>query len=464
MPSKRNVWLYTLAVITAIWLPAAPADDREQARDTGTKVLRFLAREDARFEQALAIRQQGRIAEAYDLLANLLRDYPADEKVNFAFGVLAMERGRTSLGSLAFERVLTMNPDNDRARLELARAYYLTGQWEQSRLHFNRVLERDPPDTVRTTIGEYIRGIKRNQPGWKAHTQTEVGAIYDSNINFGPKREIIGIDPITIGGIRFDELQIDPSTRSQSAWGGFASANLRAFHDTGAVDGWSFECNLRAYGNFMIDATEYNISGIQLGGGPRYRRNKHAFRAPLRLEYIHRDDKALATMTGFHPLHMYRYTHQCTFTTRIGIEHRNFAGGSDRDGFMGAIHEQITLLFGNRQKHRTDFGLRLGREFAEAAIYRNTLVEGNLRLTSQITPHTSVFGEATARYRQYEDREPLAPRTRRDIQWGVASGINRQLTARFHTNLRVQYTENESTFNLYDYARYTATWSLNHAY
>ncbi len=458
MPNRKIVCLCLTAWLSATAYLSATTTDSE------TSVLRSLAARDNRFQAAFGAREQGDIAGAYSTLADLLREYPADEDVNFAFGLLAIERGRPSLGILAFERVLSMHPTNHRARLELARAYYLIGQWEQARQQFNQVLDHDPPQTVRDTIYAYLRDIKRNKPGWRFHRHIETGVLYDSNVNSGPRSLTVGIAPLTIGGIRYDELRVDPVSAPQSAWGGFGAFTLRARYDATRREGLSFDGQVRGYANCLIDASDFNISGLRAGGGPRFDRNRHTVHVPLNIEHIQQGESSLATLTGLYPTHHFRYTPEWSLFGKATIEHRNFAGRSERDGFLAAFDEQLIRHFGFRSRHRAAIGFRLGREFADADIYSNTEIETALRLALWQSPRLHFFADATARYREYDERELLAPATRRDVQWGVTTGIAHFFTPRWGTDIVIQYTENDSSFDLYDFTRYTATWSIGYEF
>jgi tetratricopeptide (TPR) repeat protein len=82
-----------------------------------------------------------------------------DVHFDFLYGVAAINVGRVAEGVLALERHLAAVPANDRARLELARGYYLVGEYARARSEFEFVLRYNPPAGVRENIARYLQAM-----------------------------------------------------------------------------------------------------------------------------------------------------------------------------------------------------------------------------------------------------------------------------------------------------------------
>jgi len=79
--------------------------------------------------------EQGRFADAFNLgLKN--ESLSGEPLYDYYFGIAAVDSGRASLGVLALERVLLTNPENDLARLELARGYFVLEDYERAKEEF----------------------------------------------------------------------------------------------------------------------------------------------------------------------------------------------------------------------------------------------------------------------------------------------------------------------------------------
>lgn len=111
-----------------------------------------------------------------------------DVHFDFLYGVAAINVGRVSEGLLALERHLSAVPANDRARLELARGYFLLGEYARARTEFEFVLRYNPPAGVRANIAGYLQAMQVRELAESrssARFYAEAGAAHNSNVNGG---------------------------------------------------------------------------------------------------------------------------------------------------------------------------------------------------------------------------------------------------------------------------------------
>ncbi|EAR10455.1 iron dicitrate transport regulator FecR [Reinekea blandensis] len=102
-------------------------------------------------------------------------------------GLIQMQEGAYDEAIFSFERVLIFEPNQHRARLELGRAYYLTGNFYRAREALQQVLAVDPPQGVRQRVQLILNRI--DQAERRQQIQTHVGGTllmgWDSNANTG---------------------------------------------------------------------------------------------------------------------------------------------------------------------------------------------------------------------------------------------------------------------------------------
>ncbi len=77
----------------------------------------------------------------------------------FESGLALLDAGRPREAARIFSDILSRNPDLVRVRLELARAYFNSGQWNRARADFLSVLSGDIPEPVRANILTFLRAI-----------------------------------------------------------------------------------------------------------------------------------------------------------------------------------------------------------------------------------------------------------------------------------------------------------------
>jgi len=107
---------------------------------------------------------------------------------DFLLGIAAIGAGHVPEGVLALERHLATVPANDRARLEMARGYYLLGEYSRARQEFEFVLRHKPPQEVQDNIRRYLNWMQTRDDSNLRSTSKfymELGAGHDSDINGG---------------------------------------------------------------------------------------------------------------------------------------------------------------------------------------------------------------------------------------------------------------------------------------
>ncbi len=122
---------------------------------------------------------------------------------DFLYGLAALNAGRVAEAVLALERHLASAPGNDRARLELARGYFLLGEYPRARSEFDFLLRSKPPAGVRANIDSYLQAMQLREGSTaraSARLYAEVGGGYDSNVNLAPAAQQvqIGLDAVTL--------------------------------------------------------------------------------------------------------------------------------------------------------------------------------------------------------------------------------------------------------------------------
>lgn len=131
----------------------------------------------------------------------------------FLAGYIAIETGDIKGAIRKFRSILDENPGQTRVRLELARAYLLSGKEASADYHF-RLAQNDEnlPDEIARTIRN-TRSILRDQRIWRF--SFDFGFTPDTNINGATDAETIDIN---FGPIKLP-LQLDENARERSGVG-----------------------------------------------------------------------------------------------------------------------------------------------------------------------------------------------------------------------------------------------------
>ena len=130
--------------------------------------------------EARALIREGRFADALGILRPLARGREADPNVLFLIGMTATGASQQPGVSEAdgealldeaiasFRAMLVDRPGLVRVRLELARAFFLKGEDDLSRRHFEYVLAGNPPQPVVANVRRFLSQIRARRR-WDLH-------------------------------------------------------------------------------------------------------------------------------------------------------------------------------------------------------------------------------------------------------------------------------------------------------
>lgn len=174
------------------------AEAEEQARQHAEAEARKQAELEARekpLRDADALIKGGKPADAYALLEPLEFERSGEVRFDYLLGIAALDSGKPDKATLAFERVLAVDPNFAGARLDMARAYYQLGDLPRAKTEFETVLKQTPPEAAKVTIQKYLDAIAAQEAAKQtAFTAYVEGAIgHDSNVNASTSQSQISV-------------------------------------------------------------------------------------------------------------------------------------------------------------------------------------------------------------------------------------------------------------------------------
>jgi len=135
--------------------------------------------------EADALVKNGKPDQAYMLLKPIEFEHSGEVRFDYLIGTAALDSGKPDMATLAFERVLAVNPDSAAARLDMARAYYQLGDMLRARTEFLAALRQNTSEAARVSIQKYLDAIDGQKEGKRVHVSGYVEGSFgrDSNVN-----------------------------------------------------------------------------------------------------------------------------------------------------------------------------------------------------------------------------------------------------------------------------------------
>lgn len=415
--------------------------------------------QDSEFAAAWRLFEQGRVEAAHGAFHAMFMRDPAHIGVNFALGITARAAGRPSNAAMAFERILMSQPDNDRVRLELALTYYQMDQQDLARIYAEDVLQRDPPQSVRANVETLLSQIEKSRSRFKITSNASLGVLYDSNPNTGPDSDFVSIAPIVVGPVIFERLELGETSAPRESWGMLVSAYVSGIYEIGNPGGWRATGLAYFSQSYLENAHDYDTTVLRAMGGLQYMRGRSVTSLPLRY------DRVLLRRNDFVQIFSAGFSHVCQTGLRIrwtsgaALEQREYLNARNRDNMRVSFNQGLRYV---RQSNlHFSGGVSFFNEDAQNDIYTNYGLDPFVSATWKTDRSTSLSARMQYRRSWYDKREVLSPQDREDNQWQLRLDANRRLAKSYAVNLTYQFTDNDSTFDVYDYQRHLVNLNLS---
>lgn len=380
----------------------------------------------------------------------------------FATALQAIDEDRLKTARELLDDIVTSNPSMHRARLELARAQYLSMDYASARREAQRVLD-DPntPPSVRTTVLAFLAQIDEDEKNFGIRHQWTpsiyLGLMYDTNVNVGPNQDVV-----EIGGTRF---AVDDEKSDLAA---VINPGITHTYNPGKRFQWGehsgyllWQSALSGYYRRYFDEDDFNLGVLTARTGPIWVVPRH-WRASIGLQadQIWLGDDRLALFASLNPA----ITWQIGSATEFGLEgvltRRTY--NRDRDSVREGWYKWAGATLGHYF-----FGKKLAVKGGAGYAWFDTddnaerfAYEGPdiyLGAVAQTWTNGSVFARVGYRNFDFQGDEPGFGRERDDdeyrytlgFQHNIGSGVLRKwaLTGSW------VHTDNQSNVPIYDYDR-----------
>jgi tetratricopeptide (TPR) repeat protein len=199
----------------------------------------------------------------YDAAFQEMLRKPADLDVLFTFATIATKTGDYEGAISALERMLLVNPDLPRVRLELGVLYYRLGSYEVARTYLAAVVATaNIPPEVRARAEQFLSEVDKRQTRSRFVGEVFGGVRYQSNANLGPPTSSVRLFGQT--------ANLNQTGLGTADWGVVGSGFVRHLYDLGNQDKGTLETQFTGYANRQFQISQANVSILDLTSGPRF--------------------------------------------------------------------------------------------------------------------------------------------------------------------------------------------------
>jgi len=407
--------------------------------------------------QAVAYLKSGSAKEAYALLKKHHDINSKNPQELFLLGISAKKSENIKEAVRYFERLLTIDPNVSRAKLELAEIAYRNGNGDKAKQLLLDVKAANPPAGVVATIDRFLANIATSdKPRRNWRVRGSLGLMHDSNANAGPD-----VDSVQLFGLPF-LLTNDAKGTSDNA----LLARLSFDHVKPINNTLNWQSSLSSSWTDYRNLSNLDALYISASTGATWKQNGHMiWSLPIIADWVKigHDNSYYSYSYGIAPQLRYLIDDKLSLSVATSLSKKKYQSSSNRD--LSAWTLSPSLDYRVSEKGSMRVGVTGGEERSGLAIYSNNTLGVNASYFHNFSKDliaTVRIGYSDARYKAREaayneTRHDKATRLGFDLVYRLAS-IDSELA------FSVTNTSNDSNLPIYEYNRNQFSLSLRKAF
>ncbi len=401
-------------------------------------------------DEVKALVQRGLFKEAYER-GRRYPDQLGEPTFDYFYGLAAIDSGHAGEGTLALERYVITYPNDQAARLELARGYFLMQEDQRAREEFDRVLAANPPEGVRANIRKYLDAMRARESRYRTTFRffAEAGAGYDSNVNGG----------VSNGNITLPFGQVIVQDSGVKADNGFLTAAAGAQWSVPVAPGWSVFFGGSADTKNHLTQDTFDLRSLTASGGVSRLGEKDLLRLTAAFGSLTLDNTRYRDVGSLSGEWHRQTSSNRTWSALVQWAQLGYTGNNEaRDADIFTVGAGVRQALGGAWNVAAQGGLTFGLE----ANRRNrddlgrTLSGARLGLTASPQDRITFFATASLQNSEYLEADAFLARRRSDWYYALDAGSSYALDKQWSVRLELTAARNRSNIELYDFNRNVA--------
>lgn len=429
--------------------PPTAAELASTTRVESTEVLQKLLAE------AEALMKVGQSKAAYELLLPAEFELAGDQNFDYLLGIAALDSGKPDKATLAFERVLSVDPNYAGARLDMARAYFQLGDFDRAKTEFAAVLKQEPPQTARDTISKYLEAINKAERAKLIQITGYVeGSLgHDNNVNNSPSQSKVAIP--ALGNLVFT---LNPTNLQSPDNYYTAASGIDINYKLNEMWGVYSGADVRLRGNQTMRT--FDFSSLDFRGGATYTRGDDVFRGGAMYSQFSLDHATNRNTLGLTGDWRRTLNAKEQFSLFAQYGNNQFADSAMKvnnfnqfvlgAGLMHMMDDKKTVLFNT---------LNLATEQAILARADGNKIGFGMRVGAQNTHIEKVDLTASIGFQfgRYSKENAAFLINRNDKLFDVSLGANWHWDKFLSVRPQLSYSSNKSNISIYSFSRIDAS-------
>ena len=371
----------------------------------------------------------------------------------------------------AFQTILSNQPTLNRARLELAVAYFQALNFSEARKLAEQVL-KDPstPEGVKVKIREFLSGIAAASPRHVWTPSISVGYLTDSNVNAGPSSDTFTIGAAT-GTLQPGALKQSDHALTMTAGIAHRYLSPESIKIGGRDAAFIWQSQAIYYRTDYAAQNGFDLDVLSLNTGPGWiAARKWRANINLQADNVRLGNSAYAVFYGITPTLTGIFNNGKTeITGDLQTQRRNYLRLSEdgRNSRYNSLGVNIGHLLAG-DKISIQGGVRLFDEQADFTYFSNQGNELFLGANWQISKEANIYARASQKQTHFKGDDPafLIKRDDRENRYVLGGDYTfaASLLKSWTLSGSYSHTDNSANISVYQYDRDQVSVSLNRSF
>jgi len=283
------------------------------------------------YAEAKEFLSQQKYQKAYDAFHDLFKQNLEDPNINFYLGRSAYMLKKYELAISSYERVLMVDKNSMRTKLELAKCYYALKDYKKAKEIFLEVVKGNLPMTVQQNINMYLKTISSRTKKNFITGSFVVGVNYDTNIYSRASNDIFTI-PGIIDNITNQPIVVKNTTTNASGYSHQEALTLNHLYRF-EKDGYYFKDNIIAFNKQFFKNHDRDIQMLEYSPALSVVYNKSKVMVDYALLYdnVWLDGDSYIKLFGIYPKLKYVYTANTILSAGFKYVRKEFNKNGDKN-------------------------------------------------------------------------------------------------------------------------------------
>ncbi|MFC1533549.1 tetratricopeptide repeat protein [Thermodesulfobacteriota bacterium] len=409
---------------------------------------------DEKLTQALTFFYDREYARALPIFSEI-SDIVETMDVIFWYASCAAKAGESDLAIEKFKRMLDIDPNLHRARLELATVYYQMERYADARDELNTVLEAEPPESVKANIQKLLGSIEAKTKKVFINARLSMGIQRDSSVNSAPDERLIYLP--SDGGLfgTGGTLTLGERQRALKDWVVVDSFVGNLLYDIGENKEWMWNTTGSFYQTHMLKYHEFGLSQYSITSGPLYVKPTSVLKLPFGyLSNIYEHDHLYDTIS-INPSYEYFFREDFSLRGRFSYTRDDYKSADKwQQENTNLVFEINPNFYFNNRKDILSFYLSDENLNARAKMYSYDAKSIAVSYYKLMEREMEFYIRFKYSSRDYLGSVPLWPYNREDRKSNLYAVLSKKFLKRYFASISYNYLKNSSNTALYDYDKH----------